>query len=99
MTRVPSSRQPGAGYVAGAARPAPYLLSIRQVAEVLNVGLRLAYEIVKRHDFPGARELSARQRRWIANEVEDWCLRRPIAPGREPPQLKRGREALQKHRS
>lgn len=67
------------------------LIGIGDIAKLLGVQKRSAYLIVARPDFPPARQLSPRLRRWPACEVEAWFMKLPVAVGREPAQLQRAR--------
>lgn len=71
------------------------MLGIVEIAQLLGIGKRSAYELVARPDFPRGRQLSPRLRRWLCTEVEAWCHRQPGGNGGEPTHLRRARSKTQ----
>jgi predicted DNA-binding transcriptional regulator AlpA len=65
----------------------PFTLSIREVAKLLGVSVRSAYVLEKAADFPKARELGPRTKRFVGSEVAAWLASQRPATWCEPAQM------------
>lgn len=64
-----------------------FMVDISEIARMLRIGRRHAYDLVKLSNFPIPRPLGPRTQRWVRAEVESWAVARPAGVVREPEQL------------
>jgi prophage regulatory protein len=66
-------------------KPAPIIMDLPTVAEVLMLSESTVQLLVRQGEFPQPRQLSGRRVGWLVREVTEWAESRPVSQLLPPP--------------